>query len=59
MLQKIRLAYTIQIHIYAQKLRENATIAKQVDKVNLVKKTTIAIYRDPSESAQKMTVLFD
>jgi hypothetical protein len=38
MLQKIRLAYTIQIHIYAQKLRENATIAKQVDKVNLVKK---------------------
>jgi hypothetical protein len=49
MLQKIRLAYTIHINIYAQKLHENATIAIQVDKVNLVKKT-LAIYRDPSES---------
>jgi hypothetical protein len=39
MLQKIRLASTIQINIYAHKLYENATTAKQVDKVNLVKKT--------------------
>jgi hypothetical protein len=55
MSQKIRLACTIQINNYAQKLHENATIEKQVDKVNLVTKD----HRDPSESDQKMTVLFD
>jgi hypothetical protein len=58
MLQKIRLASTIQINNYAQKLHENATIAKPVDKVNLVKRSK-KIYRDPSESDQKMTVLLD
>jgi hypothetical protein len=49
MLQKIRLDYTIQINNYAQKMHENATIAKPVDKGNLVK-TRKKHYCDPSES---------
>jgi hypothetical protein len=49
MLQKIRLDYTIQINNYVQKMHENATIAKPVDKGNLVK-TRKKHYCDPSES---------
>jgi hypothetical protein len=53
MLQKIRLASTIQINIYAQKLHESVTIAQQVDKVNLVKRS---IATHPNHD-QKRTVL--